>query len=66
MIAEEKHMHLLAHEFAIYCHGGEEFGQRFIATNPHCDWSMEKLWLSYVMKEKYGKSWNGQEWVGGK
>ncbi len=25
--------------------------------------SMEQLWLAFVMKEKYGKLWNGQNWV---
>ncbi|MDD5722635.1 MAG: hypothetical protein PHY29_02720 [Syntrophales bacterium] len=25
--------------------------------------SMEQLWLAFVMKEKYGKTWNGEEWV---
>ena len=25
--------------------------------------SMEQLWLAFVMKEKYGKSWNGTGWV---
>ncbi len=25
--------------------------------------SMEQLWLACVMKEKYGKSWNGKEWI---
>lgn len=25
--------------------------------------SMEQLWLAFVMKEKYGKVWNGEEWV---
>jgi len=24
--------------------------------------SMEKLWLAFVMKEKYNKTWNGEEW----
>lgn len=24
--------------------------------------SMEQLWLAFVMKEKYGKSWTGEEW----
>jgi hypothetical protein len=24
--------------------------------------TMEKLWLSFVMKEKYHKIWDGQEW----
>lgn len=25
--------------------------------------SMEKLWLAFVMKEKYGKIWAGEDWV---
>ena len=25
--------------------------------------SMEQLWLAFVMKKKYSKVWNGQEWV---
>uniref|UniRef100_A0A6H1Z984 Uncharacterized protein n=1 Tax=viral metagenome TaxID=1070528 RepID=A0A6H1Z984_9ZZZZ len=25
--------------------------------------SMEQLWLALVMKEKYGKVWNGEDWV---
>ncbi len=25
--------------------------------------SMEQLWLAFVMKEKYGKVWNGEDWV---
>jgi len=24
--------------------------------------SMEKLWLTFVMKEKYNKKWNGVDW----
>ena len=24
--------------------------------------SMEQLWLAFVMKEKYGKVWNGEDW----
>ena len=27
--------------------------------------SMEQLWLSFVMKERYSKVWNGTEWVKG-
>ncbi len=29
------------------------------------EWSLEMLWLAYVMKEKYGKVWDGTEWVKG-
>lgn len=25
--------------------------------------SMEQLWLAFVMKEKYSKLWNGNDWV---
>ena len=25
--------------------------------------SMEQLWLAFLMKEKFNKSWNGREWV---
>lgn len=25
--------------------------------------SMEQLWLAFVMKEKFNKVWNGQDWV---
>ncbi len=25
--------------------------------------SMEQLWLAFVMKEKYNKAWNGEEWI---
>lgn len=25
--------------------------------------SMEQLWLAFVMKEKYSKVWNGKDWI---
>jgi len=25
--------------------------------------SMEQLWLAFVMKEKFNKTWNGEEWI---
>ena len=25
--------------------------------------SMEQLWLSFVMKERFGKTWSGTEWI---
>ena len=28
------------------------------------DWPVESIWLSFVMKEKYGKLWDGEGWVG--
>jgi hypothetical protein len=27
------------------------------------NWSMEQLWLAFVMKKKYGNTWDGKEWV---
>jgi len=27
--------------------------------------SMEQLWLAFVMKEKYNKKWDGEEWIEG-
>jgi hypothetical protein len=27
------------------------------------DYSMEQLWLAFVMKEKYNKVWDGEDWV---
>ena len=27
--------------------------------------SMEQLWLAFVMKEEYGKVWDGEGWIGG-
>jgi len=26
-------------------------------------YSMEQLWLAFVMKEKHNKTWNGEEWI---
>lgn len=30
-----------------------------LTGNPSC----EQLWLAFVMHEKYGKTWDGEEWV---
>lgn len=32
-------------------------------TRPPNFTSMEQLWLAFVMKEKYGKRWDGADWV---
>ena len=29
---------------------------------PHNVFSMEQLWLAFVMKEKFNKTWNGEAW----
>ena len=45
------------HNFAI---GGESVP---ISPYPFSFTSMEQLWLAFVMKEKYGKVWTGEEWL---
>jgi hypothetical protein len=30
---------------------------------PYKFYSMEQIWFAYVMKEKYNKTWNEEEWV---
>ena len=40
------------------CLYSESWGER----DPH-NWSMEQLWLAFVMFEKYGKVWSGTEWI---
>ena len=41
-------------------------GSSPIYTSKHFElWSMEQLWLAFVMKEKYNKVWNGEEWIAG-
>ena len=34
----------------------------FLAVHPQFN-SMEQLWLAFVMKEKYNKTWDGESWV---
>lgn len=34
-----------------------------IKNNVNPDWSMEQLWLAFVMKEKYNKTWDGKQWI---
>ena len=38
----------------------------FVLGGVYCacqkEWSLEQLWLSYVMAELYNKKWNGEEW----
>jgi len=66
MVKGDKHMHLLAYEFASYFHGTTDplyayLGQDNFTVD--ADNSMEQMWLAYVMNEKYGKVWDGTEWV---
>ena len=41
-------------KFACELHNNYNYYDKFI--------SMEQLWLVFVMKEKYNKIWNGEEW----
>jgi hypothetical protein len=36
-------------------------GEKKVAID--CFHSMEQLWLVFMMKEKYNKVWNGEEWI---
>lgn len=42
----------------------EAFKDYTFNTRQHMlfDPSMEQLWLAFVMKEKYDKTWNGEKW----
>jgi hypothetical protein len=40
----------------------EGFRLFFIHFQDNFD-TMEQLWLAYVMKTKFSKTWNGEEWV---
>jgi len=35
---------------------------RFAHNSFDCT-TMEQLWLAFVMKEKYNKTWNGEDWI---
>ncbi len=64
MLKYKVHKHFLAYKFALWCHGGQEFGKIIPAHNTGVDGdnSMEQLWLAFVMKENYDKKWNGKDW----
>ena len=46
--------------FDYFCN--EEYANYGTSTGLHFG-SMEQLWLAFVMKEKYNKIWNGDEWI---
>ena len=39
------------------------FGSLEISNPKLSDTPMEQLWLAFVMKEKYNKTWNGENWI---
>jgi len=66
MVKGDKHMHLLAYEFASYFHGTIDplyayLGQDNFTVD--ADNSMEQMWLAFVEKENYNKIWDGDNWV---
>ena len=34
-----------------------------VLTSEDYKWSLEKLWLAFVMKELYQKQWDGENWI---
>ena len=40
-----------------------DYSKNAIVTAPEIFYSMEQLWLAYIMKEKYNKVWNEEEWI---
>ena len=37
--------------------------KKTLVSAPELFYSMEQLWLAYIMREKYNKVWNEEEWV---
>ena len=48
---------VLLDDFYLFCFDGKGHKYSLRVT------SMEQLWLAFVMKEKYNKVWNGEEWI---
>jgi len=66
MVKGEKHMHLLAYEFASYFHGTVDPLYAYLGMDNFtvdADNSMEQMWLAFVMKKKYNKIWDGNSWI---
>ena len=40
-----------------------DYSKNAIVTAPELFYSMEQLWLAYVMKEKFHTVWNEEDWV---
>ncbi|KKL59666.1 hypothetical protein LCGC14_2213010 [marine sediment metagenome] len=57
----------LVQDFANWCSENHYYGigkgKKFKLLENLGHLSMEQLWLAFVMKEKYQKTWNGKEWV---
>lgn len=61
----ELNIQVLLEKFTLFCGDcwdtldGSEWG----LGEEYFEYSIEQLWLAFVMKEKYGKIWNGNDWV---
>ncbi len=40
-----------------------DYAKNVIVDAPELFFSMEQLWLAYIMKEKFNKVWNEEQWV---
>jgi hypothetical protein len=40
-----------------------DYSKNAMVTAPELFYSMEQLWLAYIMKEKFHKVWNEEEWA---
>ena len=40
-----------------------DYSKNAIVIAPELFYSMEQLWLAYIMKQKFHKVWNEEEWV---
>jgi hypothetical protein len=40
-----------------------DFSKNIFVAATDIFYSMEQLWLGYIMKEKYNKMWNEEEWL---
>lgn len=66
MVKGERHYHLLAAEFAAYFHGTLDPFFAYVGSDDYTvdsDNSMEQMWLAFVMKERWNKTWDGENWV---
>jgi len=65
MIKGAKHMHLLAYEFALYFHGNIDPLYANLGMDNYsvdADNSMEQMWMAFIMKRKYNKIWDNENW----
>lgn len=60
----EKNLRLLIHDFEHFTRcASEQNDGKYIKINLSAFTTMEQLWLAFVMKEKYNKIWEGNQWT---